>query len=119
MNHNENFVSRPQRHCDEPEDGESVSDEAEDWEDISLLDDTVVIHTNKIERAWGENKRGLIYQPIHLLSRNIGVEMFMYNHLNVKIPFEKRRDLVLQTVAKHQTKIDELLRESYSVYPEE
>ena len=112
-------MSRQQRHCDEPEDVESVSDAAEDWEDISLLDDTVVVHTNKIERALLEIKRGLINQPIRLLSRNIGVEMFRYNHLNVKIPFEKTRDLVQQTVAKNQTKIEELLRESYPLYPEE
>ena len=119
INHKEIFVSYQQRHHEEPDEAESVSDAAEDWEDLSLIDDSVVVHTNKIERAWREIKRGLVNQPIRILSRNIGVEMFRTNHLNVKIPFEKRRDLVLETVAKQQTKIQELLRESFPVYPEE
>ena len=119
VNHKEIFVSHQQRRHEEPDEVASVSHAAEDWEDMSLIDDTVVVHTNKIERAWREIKRGLVNQPIRLLSRNIGVEMFRYNHLNVKIPFDKRRDLVLETVAKHQTQIQELLRESFPVYPHE
>ena len=120
VNHKENFVSHQRRKVEEPqEDDQACSDDAEDFEDLTLIDDTIEVHTNKIERAWREIKRGLANQPIRLLSRNIGVEMFRYNHLNVKIPFKLRMDIILATIAKHQTKIEQLLRDSFPVYPEE
>ena len=118
VNHKENFVSHQRRVVEEVEE-EHASDDAEDFEDLTLIDDTIEVHTNKIERAWREIKRGLANQPIRLLSRNIGVEMFRYNHLNVKLPFKLRRDLVLSTIAKHQNEIEQLLRETFPVYPEE
>ena len=89
VNHKENFVSHQQRRREARDEEESVSDAAEDWEEVSLFDDSVVVHTNKIERAWREIKRGLVNHPIRLLSRNIGVEMFRYNHFNVK-PYSRR-----------------------------
>ena len=120
VNHKENFVSHQRMQVEEPEDDHQAgSDDAEDFEDLTLIDDTVEVHTNKIERAWREIKRGLANQPIRLLSRNIGVEMFRYNHLNVKIPFKLRMDIILATIAKHQTNVEQLLRDSFPVYPEE
>ena len=119
VNHKENIVSHQRRHVDEQEEEQPGSDDAEDDDDLTLIDDTIDVHTNKIERAWREIKRGLANQPIRLLSRNIGVEMFRYNNLNGKIPFGVRRDLIITTIAKHQAKIEQLLRESFPVYPEE
>ena len=96
---------------------ELPSDIAEDAEDIILIDDTVDAHTNKIERCWREVKRGLLNQPLSLLSRNVIVEMFRYNHLGSDIPFRDKRDVVIRTVAKHQENVQKLLQDSFEIYP--
>ena len=120
VNHKKCFVSCQRRAVpmEEPM-VEVLSDDAEDADDIELIDDTIVVHTNKIERSWREIKRGLSNQPISLLSRNIGVEMFRFNHLGTSIPFVEKRNIVLRTIAKHQEKIDKLLQSTFPVYPEE
>ena len=88
VNHKKNFVSH-QRMDSEHEDGgdeetEEVyldTDVAEDAEDETLIDDTIIFHTNKIERVWREAKKGIRHQPLSLRRRNINVEVFRYNHL--------------------------------------
>ena len=45
--------------------------------------------------------------------------MFRYNHLNNTIPFNERRKIVIRMVAKHQNKVDALLRKQYPVYDDE
>ena len=108
VNHKKNFVSH-QRMDSEPEDGgdeetEEVyldTDVAEDAEDETLIDDTIIVHTNKIERVWREVKKGLRHQPLSLLRRNINVEMFRYNHLQEHKYFSERRRVVLSVIAKH------------------
>lgn len=120
VNHKQCFVSHQRINVEEGvEVVECGSDEAEDADDQVLLDDTIVVHTNKIERVWREVKRGLRDQPLRLLSRNVGVEMYRYNHLNANVPFAARRDIIINLVAKHQSKIQDLLRNQYPIYPEE
>ena len=120
VNHKKCFVSHQRIDVEEGvELVECVSDEAEDADDQVLVDDTIMVHTNKIERVWREVKRGLRDQPLRILSRNVGVEMYRYNHLNANIPFLRRRDIVISVVAKHQSKIQDLLRSQYPIYPEE
>ena len=120
VNHKQCFVSHQRINMEE---GvvivEGGSDEAEDAEDQVLVDDTIVVHTNRIERVWREVKRGLRDQPLRLLSRNVGVEMFRYNHLNANIPFLRRRDIIIDVVAKHQSQVEALLRSQFPIYPEE
>ena len=59
----------------------------------------VDVHTQKVERTWREVKRELVNHHINVLRRNIGVAMFRYNHLNVNIPFNERRKIVIRTLA--------------------
>ena len=77
------------------------------------------VHTQKVERSWREVKRELVNQHIDVLRRNIGVAMYRYNHLNVRIPFNERRKAVVRVVAKHQMRVGELLRSRYPVYDDE
>ena len=95
------------------------SDFAEDADDETLIDDTIIIHTNRIERIWREVKRGLRGQPLSVLRRNINVEMFRYNCLRETMSFSERRRVVLSVLAKHQSKVEELKRESFSIYPDQ
>ena len=119
VNHKKCFVSHQRIEVEEDvEVIECGSDEAEDAEDQILVDDTIVVHTNKIERVWREVKRGLRDQPLRLLSRNVGVEMYRYNHLNAKIPFLTRRDIIINAIAKHQSKSEDLLRIEFPIYPQ-
>ena len=94
-------------------------DIAEDADDITLVENTIDVHTNKIERAWREVKRGLWNQPLVLLRRNINVEMFRYNNLQASVPFSEKQRIVLSTIAKHQHKLDELKAQTFTIYPEE
>ena len=65
VNHKKNFVSRQlvEVECEDLGDcADEVlldTDFAEDADDDRLIDDTIIIHTNRIERMWREVKRGL------------------------------------------------------------
>ena len=93
-------------------------DEAVD-EDVVIEEPTIDVHAQKIERVWREVKREFVYQHISVLRRNVGVAMFRYNHLNVRIPFSERRKIVLRVLAKHQFRDGELLRQMFPVYEED
>ena len=47
---------------------------------------------------------------------NIGVAMFCFIHLKVSVPFKERRKIVIGAVAKHQTRVKELLRFRFSIF---
>ena len=126
VNHKKNFVSH-QRIDFEPEDGgdeetEEVfldTDVAEDAEDETLIDDTIIVHTNKIERVWREVKKGLRHQPLSLLRRNTNIEMFPNNHLQDHKSCSERRRVVLSVIAKHQSNIEMLNTQTFSIYSDE
>ena len=129
VNHSEHFVEMKTVIVTEQEEREAIEvavREFEEGSDDAIDEGTVVIeekkervHTQKVERSWREVKRELINQHIDVLRRNIGVAMYRYNHLNVRIPFNERRKAVIQVVAKHQMRVGELLRSRYSVYDDE
>ena len=98
---------------------EEGGDDAVDEGTVVIEEKKERVHTQKVERSWREVKRELVNQHIDVLRRNIGVAMFRYNHLNVRIPFNERRKLVIQIVAKHQMRDGELLRSRYSIYDDE
>ena len=56
--------SEPEEESDETEEVFLNTDVAEDAEDETLIDDTIIVHTNKIERVWREAKSGLRHQPL-------------------------------------------------------
>ena len=74
-----------------------VVNEFDDAGDDAMDDDGVVdekmvdVSTQKIERSWRKGKGDLVNQHVSVLRRNIGVEMFRFNHLFVNIPFNERR----------------------------
>ena len=123
--HKKNFVShqRVEVDCDCAEDCLDEiffdTDFAEDANDETLIDDTLIVHINRIERIWREVKRGLRGQPLCVLSRNINVEMLRYNYLGETTSFSERRRIVLSVLTKHQSKVDELKKESFSIYPDQ
>ena len=125
VNHKKNFVShqRVEVYYDRVGDCLDViffdTDFAEDADDETLIDDTLIVHTNRIERIWREVKRGLRGQPLCVLNRNINVEMFRYNYLRETTSLSERRRVVLSVLAKHQSKVEELKRESFSIYPDQ
>ena len=94
--------SEPEEESDETEEVFLDTDVAEDAEDETHIDDTIIVHTNKNKRVWREVKRGLRHQPLSLLHRNINVEMFRYNHLQEHKSFSERRKIALSVIAKHQ-----------------
>ena len=80
----------------------AVREFEEGGDDDTIQEGTVVIqekkqrvHTQKVERSWREVKRELVNQHIDVLRRNIGVAMYRYNHLNVRIPFNEKRKAVI------------------------
>ena len=89
------------------------ADFAEDADDETLIDDTIIIHTNRIERIWRDVKRGLRGQPLSVLRRNVNVEIFRYNFLRETLSFSERRRIVLSVLAKHQSEVEELKREVF------
>ena len=111
--------SEPEEESDETEEVFLDTDVAEDAEDETLIDDTIIVHTNKIERVLREVKRGLRHQPLSLLRRNINVEMFRYNHLKERKSFSERRKIVLSIIAKHQSNIEMLNKQEFSIYSDE
>ena len=123
VNHKKNFVSHERVEVEVMGDCEDEvfldTDFAEDADDETLIDDTIIIHTNRIERIWREVKRGLRGQPLCVLRRNINVEMFRYNNLGDATSFSEKRRMVLSIIAKHQDKIEELKKETFSIYPGE
>ena len=131
VNHKKQFVSFqtvvvdsvPYEEAFDEEVVDFVDEDSDDFTEETLgsmlVVETVKVHTNKIERAWREVKRGLANQPLKLLSRNIGVEMFRDNHLGANVPFATKRDLIIATIGKHQTKVKELLRSYFPIDLEE
>ena len=125
VNHKEHFIEvhdeiftkgEFDRHvADEMRRIEEQADDGEDCEDLEL-GRMVEVHTQRIERAWREVKRGLSGQPLHLLRRNLNVELIRFNSLSQDIPFEQRRDTVLRIVGKHQSKVDQLKVKAFTVY---
>ena len=119
VNHSEHFVQRQpvqltpaqQRRAIQVavDEFEAAGDDA--FEDEGDFEEEMIdVHTQKIERAWREVKRGLGIQHLNVLRRNLGVEMFRYNHLNNSVPFNEMRKIVIHLVAKHKTNVDALLR---------
>ena len=129
VNHSEHFVEMKTLIVTEQEEREAIEVAAREFEegnDDAIDEDTVVIeekkervHTQKVERSWREVKRELVNQHIDVLRRNIGVAMYRYNYLNVRVPFNERRKAVVRVVAKHQMRVGELLRSRYPVYDDE
>ena len=126
VNHKKNFVSHQRTDSEQEDEGGDETEEVfldtdvpEDADDETLIDHTIIVHTNKIERVWREVKRGLWHQPLSLLRRNINVEMFRYNHLQERQSFSERRKVVLSVIAKHESNVEMLNTKRFSIYSDE
>ena len=60
------------------------------------------------ERTWRAIKRGLSHQTLTLLRRNLNVEMFQFNNLQVNMSLVEKRETVLQVIGKRHAKIKEM-----------
>ena len=128
VNHSEHFVEQKPLQMSQAEERAAIQIVVNDFEDAgddAFEDEGVVeqpmvsVNTQKIERSWREVKRELTNQHISVLRRNVGVAIYRYNHLNVRIPLVERREMVIRAVAKHQMRLGELTRQRFPVYVDE
>ena len=128
VNHSEHFVEQKHLQMSLAEERAAIQivvNEFEDAGDDAFEDEGVVeqpmvsVNTQKIERSWREVKRDLTNQHISVPRRNVGVAMYRYNHLNVRIPFEERRKIVIKAVAENKMRHGELLRKAFPVNEDE
>ena len=128
VNHSEHFVEQKPLQMSQAEERAAIQIVVNDFEDAgddAFEDEGVVeqpmvsVNTQKIERSWREVKRELTNQHISVLRRNVGVAIYRYNHLNVRIPLVERREMVIRAVAKNQMRLRELMRQRFPVYEDE
>ena len=93
--------------------GDDIAEEA----DVRGRDWCVKVHTNKIERVWLEVKRGLKGQPLYLLRRNLNAELFRYNYLKRAASMDAKREIILRTIARHQTNLVGLRHQRFVLFP--